>query len=205
VGVEALPGQAQAGQAGSLADGRHVTADRADALADASRWRGTDLDLAAGLDGEPALAGQRPRARQERQRLGQALLIHRKSGVVPATDQPFQFDPDPARRAGLEGDAVHLRFGIILRQRGVIIAAADRRGPVTGKAGGGHASTAAGRGRHRSPRPCPSGAGRPGTPEDLPPPTSRAVIPWFSRRDAHAGRFTPEDASCSQFLSTALR
>ena len=48
---------------------------------------------------------------------GHSLLIHGQSGVMAIADQPFQFDPDLAGRAGLEADPVDVLLGVALGQR----------------------------------------------------------------------------------------
>ena len=36
--------------------------------------------------------------------------------IARIADQPFEFDADPLRRAGLEADAVYVSFGVRLRE-----------------------------------------------------------------------------------------
>src|SRR3984885_11591677 len=116
-GIEAVPGEAEARRRDGLANGRKVAAGRRHAAAQAGGGRGTQLDLAAGLGGEPAPARERPGLVQAGEDGGHSPLVHRESGVTAVTDQPFQLYPDPSRRAGLEGDPVRLRLRVVFRKR----------------------------------------------------------------------------------------
>src|SRR5262249_59525396 len=83
----------------------------------ARRWRGTDFDLPAGLCGKQTATRKRGIRVKPGEGGGHSLLIHRQPGVAVIADQPFQFDPDPAGRAGLEADPVYVLLGAALGQR----------------------------------------------------------------------------------------
>ena len=115
--VEALPGQAQAGREHCLTEGGEIAAGDVHAGAEAISWRGADLHLPAGLCGEQAATRERARRGQPGEGGGHSLLIQAQPGVTAIADQPFQFDPDLAWRAGLEADPVDMLLGVALGQR----------------------------------------------------------------------------------------
>ncbi len=100
-----------------MTEGGEIAAGGLHAGAEAFRWRGTDLHLPAGLCGEAAAARERAWRAQPGEGGGHSLLVYADTGVTAIADQPFQFDPDPAGRPGLEADAVDVLFGVALGQR----------------------------------------------------------------------------------------
>ena len=100
-----------------LTEGGEIAAGDVHAGGEALRWRGTDLHLPAGLCGKTAATRERARRAQPGEGGGHSLLIDAETGVSAIADQPFQFDPDPAGRAGLEAYPVDVLFGVALGQR----------------------------------------------------------------------------------------
>src|SRR5205823_12305485 len=100
-----------------LPESGEILARNGDAADRTCRGCGTDLDLAARLGGERALAGKRPGGTQPGHGGGRALLVYRQGRVTAVEDQPLQFHPDPPRWPRLEADTVHLRFRVALGQR----------------------------------------------------------------------------------------
>ena len=49
---------------------------------------------------------------ETRQRGGYLLHLHRPGRIAAIARQPFEFDADPLRRAGLEADAVNVSFRV---------------------------------------------------------------------------------------------
>src|SRR5258708_3950183 len=110
--VGALPGEAQARGEDRLRQGGKIAAGGVHAGAEAIRWRGTYLTLPAGLCGEAAATRECVRRAQPGEGGGHSLLVHRQTGVMAIADQPFEFDPDLAGRAGLEADPVDVPLGV---------------------------------------------------------------------------------------------
>src|SRR5207249_4554539 len=98
-------------------EGGQIAAGDVHAGGEALRWRGTDLHLPAGLRGKTAATRERAMRAQPGEGGGHSLLIDADTGVAALADQPFQFDPDLAGRAGLEADPVDVFFGVALGQR----------------------------------------------------------------------------------------
>ena len=49
---------------------------------------------------------------------GYLLCLHRAGWIAAIADQPFEFDADPFRWAGLEADPVDVRFRVSLSEAG---------------------------------------------------------------------------------------
>ncbi len=135
--IEALSGQAQASRVDRLTQSAEIAAGGGNAGTDARRWRGTDFDLPAGLCGKQTATRERAMRAQPGEGGGHSLLIHRQPGVAVIADQPFQFDPDLAGRAGLETDPVYVLFGAALGERLGIwpVWQAAHGIPITGRSG----------------------------------------------------------------------
>ena len=111
VRVHAQPGESQAGPFESLAHGGEVTAGLGYAAADADGRGGADLHLAPGFDGQAPAARQLTGLGEPRQGPGHPLVAGRRGSIAVGADQPFELDPDPSGRAGLEADPVNVLFG----------------------------------------------------------------------------------------------
>jgi hypothetical protein len=73
--------------------------------------------LPAGFGGKAAATRERLSGAQPGEGGGHSLLVYRQTGVTAIADQPFQFDPDLAGRAGLEADPVTVFLGVALGER----------------------------------------------------------------------------------------
>src|ERR1035441_5848769 len=117
VGIKATADQGKSGRAQGRADGGEITARGGHAVAEGVARRGTQLDLAAGLERQAAVAGQAARRVKGGQALRDLLVRGWPGQVTRVTDQPLELDSYCARRSGLEAHAVHALLGIPLGQR----------------------------------------------------------------------------------------
>jgi hypothetical protein len=73
--------------------------------------------VATGFGVQPTVTREGSRRVQAGERRSNALLVNGKGGVAGVFDQPFEFDPDPAGRPGLEADAVGQLLRVTLGER----------------------------------------------------------------------------------------
>jgi hypothetical protein len=114
--VEARSGERQASVTDHPVNGGYIGGSGGETGAKPHDGGGTEFYLAAWLGGEAATAGKRAGRTKPGERGVHALLVHRKGGVMAIVNQPFEFDPDPSGRAGLEADPVDVFFGGTFRQ-----------------------------------------------------------------------------------------
>src|ERR1035441_9572609 len=105
VGIKATADQGKSGRAQGRADGGEITARGGHAVAEGVARRGTQLDLAAGLERQAAVAGQAARRVKGGQALRDLLVRGWPGQVTRVTDQPLELDSYCAGRSGASGAA----------------------------------------------------------------------------------------------------